>query len=41
MNDPEVRQRAFEVGAAAFVFKMAGDGDLLSSIKRLCADKGD
>jgi CheY-like chemotaxis protein len=40
MNDPDVRQRSFEVGASAFVFKMAGDGDLLSTIKRLCADEG-
>jgi DNA-binding NarL/FixJ family response regulator len=35
-NDPEVRQRSFEVGASAFVFKMAGDGELLSTVKRLC-----
>jgi DNA-binding NarL/FixJ family response regulator len=41
MNDPDTRQRSFEGGAAAFVFKMAGDGDLLSTIKRLCADAGD
>jgi two-component system response regulator FimZ (fimbrial Z protein) len=40
-NDRDVRQRSFEAGASAFVFKMAGDGDLLSSIKRLCADRGD
>ena len=40
MNDPDVRQRSFEVGASAFVLKMAGDGDLLSTIKRLCADAG-
>ena len=41
MNDPEVRQRSFEVGASAFVSKMAltGDGDLLSAIKRLCGDR--
>ena len=40
-NDPEVRQRSIEVGAAAFVSKMAreGDGDLLSTIKRLCGDR--
>jgi DNA-binding NarL/FixJ family response regulator len=37
MNDPDVRQRSFEVGASAFVFKMAGDGDLLGTIKRLFA----
>ena len=38
MNDPDVKKRAFEVGASAFVSKLAGDGDLLSTIKRLCAD---
>jgi CheY-like chemotaxis protein len=38
LNDPDVRQRAFEVGASAFVSKMAGPGDdLLSTIQRLCA----
>jgi CheY-like chemotaxis protein len=36
MNDPDVRQRCFEAGASAFVSKMAGDGDLLSTVKRLC-----
>jgi DNA-binding NarL/FixJ family response regulator len=41
MNDPDVRQRSVEVGASAFVFKMAGDGDLLATVKRLCADGGD
>jgi two-component system, cell cycle response regulator len=35
MNDPDVKQRSFEVGASAFVYKGAGDG-LLSTIKRLC-----
>ena len=38
MNDPAVTQRAFEVGAAAFVRK--GTGDLLSTVKRLCDDLG-
>ena len=39
LNDPDVRQRSFEVGAAAFVSKMAGPGDdLLSTIQRLCPD---
>jgi CheY-like chemotaxis protein len=39
MNDPDLRQRAFEVGASAFVSKMAGDGNnLLTTIKRLCED---
>jgi DNA-binding NarL/FixJ family response regulator len=40
MNDPDVRQRSVEVGASAFVFKMAGDGDLLATVKRLCGDAG-
>ena len=40
MNDPDVRQRSFEAGASAFVSKVAGDGDLLSTIKRLCGDRG-
>ena len=40
MNDPDVRQRSFEVGASAFVSKGAGDGDLLSTVKRLCDDRG-
>ena len=39
-NDPEVRQRSFQAGASAFVFKMAGDGELLATVKRLCADAG-
>ena len=39
LNDPDVRQRSFEVGASAFVSKLAGPGDdLLSTIQRLCAD---
>jgi DNA-binding NarL/FixJ family response regulator len=37
MNDPDIKKRALEVGASAFVSKLAGDGDLLSTIKRLCA----
>ena len=39
-NYPDVRQQSFEAGASAFVFKMAGDGDLLSAVKRLCDDAG-
>ena len=35
MNDPDVRARALAFGASAFVSKMATDGDLLSTIKRL------
>jgi len=40
MNDPEVMQRSFQVGASAFVFKGAGDGTLQSTVKRLCDDRG-
>jgi DNA-binding NarL/FixJ family response regulator len=39
MNDPDIRQRSLEVGASAFVSKVACDGDLLSAIKRLCVDR--
>ena len=39
MSDPDVKKRAFEVGASAFVSKLAGDGDLLSTIKRLCVQQ--
>ena len=38
MDDPYVRERAFEFGASAFVWKLAA-GDLLSAIKRLCGDR--
>ena len=38
MDDPDLRQRSLEVGASAFVGKVAGDGDLLATINRLCAD---
>ena len=38
MNDPAIRQRSFEVGASAFVCK--GDAGLLSTVKRLCDDRG-
>jgi DNA-binding NarL/FixJ family response regulator len=37
MDESEVRERSFEVGAAAFVSKLA-DGDLLSAVRRLCVD---
>ena len=40
MNDPELKQRSFAAGAGAFVFKMAGDGDLLGTVKRLHGDRG-
>ena len=38
MYGPDIRQRCFEAGASAFVSKIAGDGDLPSTVKRLCAD---
>ena len=38
MDDPEVRQRALAVGAAAFVSKLAAVDELRSTIKRLCTD---
>ena len=38
-NDPAVKQRSFDVGASAFVVKGAVDGDLLSTVKRLCDDR--
>ena len=39
LNDPDVRERCFAVGASAFVSKLASV-DLLSAIKRLCVDQG-
>jgi CheY-like chemotaxis protein len=39
-NDPDVRERAFALGASAFVSKTAPDGNLLSTVKRLWADRG-
>ena len=41
MNDPDVRARALELGASAFVSKLAGDGELLATVKRLSADRCD
>jgi DNA-binding NarL/FixJ family response regulator len=38
-DDPEIRRRAFEAGASAFVHKLALDGDLLSAIRRLGAKR--
>jgi CheY-like chemotaxis protein len=38
MNDPSLRQRAFELGASAFVCKVATDGDLLSAVQCLCEE---
>jgi DNA-binding NarL/FixJ family response regulator len=39
MDDPNAGQAFIEAGASAFVSKLAS-GDLLSTIKRLCADRG-
>ena len=39
MDDPDVKQRSFEVGASAFVLKGGGD-DLLATVKRLCDGRG-
>jgi DNA-binding NarL/FixJ family response regulator len=35
LDDPDVRRRASEAGASAFVHRLALDDDLLSAIKRL------
>jgi len=40
MDDPYLRRRAMEVGAAAFVCKVSGDCDLLATINRLFDDRG-
>ena len=39
MNDSTISQAFFEAGASAFVSKVAAE-DLLSTIKRLCVDRG-
>jgi DNA-binding NarL/FixJ family response regulator len=39
MNDPDITDRSFAVGASAFVSKLA-HGDLLSAIRRLCVERG-
>jgi DNA-binding NarL/FixJ family response regulator len=41
MDDPDLKQRCVEVGASAFVHKATGDGDLLSTVKRLCTTEVD
>jgi len=38
MDDPEVVERSFELGASAFVSKASSHGDLLATVRRLCAD---
>ena len=40
LDDPELRRRAVEAGASAFVHKLAVDDGLLSAIKRLDANRG-
>jgi CheY-like chemotaxis protein len=39
MIDPDISQRSFEAGASAFVCKLGGHNDLLSTIRRLCPQK--
>ena len=39
MNDPSLRARAFELGASAFVCKVATDGDLLAAVHCLCEEE--
>ena len=39
VDDPDIRRRAKEAGASAFVGKHAFDGDLLSAVKGLDADR--
>ena len=39
-NDPDVRQRSFQAGAAGFVSKLEDQGDVLSAITKLCIDRG-
>jgi DNA-binding NarL/FixJ family response regulator len=40
MNDPDVREQSFAVGASAFVSKLGFVRDLPSTIKRVCVDRG-
>jgi DNA-binding NarL/FixJ family response regulator len=37
-DDADVRQRALEAGASAFVHKLVVDGDLLSAVRRIATD---
>jgi len=39
VDDPDVRRRAFEAGAADFVHKLARVDDLLSAVERLDASR--
>jgi DNA-binding NarL/FixJ family response regulator len=40
MHDPDLARRVLAVGASDCVSKMACDGELLASVKRLCVDGG-
>jgi CheY-like chemotaxis protein len=39
-SDPDVKRRSLEAGAAGFVSKLEDDGDVLSTIQKLCVDRG-
>jgi DNA-binding NarL/FixJ family response regulator len=39
MNEPDIRKRAFEVGAAGYVCKTAGTDDLLATLRQVSAEK--
>ena len=39
ISDPDLAQRSVEMGASAFVSKLEGNRQLLSTIKRLCSDR--
>ncbi len=41
MNDPEIRQRSFAVGASAFICKLDLVDDLLSAVTRLFVERVD
>jgi DNA-binding NarL/FixJ family response regulator len=41
LNDPDVRQRSFAVGASAFICKLASVDDLLSAVTRLSVERVD
>jgi DNA-binding NarL/FixJ family response regulator len=40
LDDPDLRRRAFEAGASAFVHKLALADELLSAVKRLDTSRG-
>jgi len=39
MTDPDIKEHALAAGASAFVSKLAGADELLSTITRLCDDR--